>query len=45
MARTDLFSDEVVEEIDRWRLEEQVVGNHTVEEARVSVPQPAGSDQ
>lgn len=42
---THLFGDEVVEEINRWRFEEQVVRYHVMEEARVTVSQTAGSDQ
>jgi hypothetical protein len=38
VAQTHLFSDEIVEEVDRWRLEEQVVRDDIVEEARIAVP-------
>jgi hypothetical protein len=45
VAITDLFGDEVVEKINRWRLEEQVVWNYVMEETRIAVSQTAGSDQ
>jgi hypothetical protein len=42
---THLFGYEVVEEINRWRFEEQVIWNYIMEEARITVSQSAGSDQ
>jgi hypothetical protein len=42
---TDLFGDEVVEKINWWRFEEEIVWNYVMEEARISVSQTAGSDQ
>jgi hypothetical protein len=45
VAITDLLGDEVVEKINRWRFEEQVVWNDVMEKARIAVSQTAGSDQ
>jgi hypothetical protein len=45
LAITDLLGDEVVQKINRWRFEEQVVWNDVMEKARIAVSQTAGSDQ
>jgi hypothetical protein len=42
---THLSGYKVVEEINRWRFEEQVVWNDIMEEARITISQSAGSDQ